>query len=163
MSGEDSKRQRISVEMSEPMVALIDQLKGEYGARSRGRVLEMLLQDLLDPGDAASDPEVDPLKDDAEPAVATGPDEVTSLVLISTGNQQQGGEDAPTSASGLPSGGGSSGIDLPGFVSKRTSQLKATLRSPQQRDSPQNDPLVSAETQDESKCMSCMRQPRCHS
>ena len=125
------------------MVALIDQLKGEYGARSRGRVLEMLLQDLLDPGDAASDPEADPLKDDAEPAVATGPDEVTSLVLISTGNQQQGGEDAPTSASGLPSGGGSSGIDLPGFVSKRTSQLKATLRSPQQRDSPQNDPLVS--------------------
>ncbi len=72
------------------MVALIDQLKGEYGARSRGRVLEMLLQDLLDTGDAASDPEVDPLKDDAEPAVATGPDEVTSLVLISTGNQQQG-------------------------------------------------------------------------
>ena len=111
------------------MVALIDQLKGEYGARSRGRVLEMLLQDLLDPGDAASDPEADPLKDDAEPAVATRPDEVTSLVLISTGNQQQGGEDAPTSASGLPSGGGSSGIDLPGFVSKRTSQLKATLRS----------------------------------
>ena len=50
MSGEDSKRQRISVEMSEPMVALIDQLKGEYAARSRGRVLEMLLQDLLDPG-----------------------------------------------------------------------------------------------------------------
>ena len=69
MSGEDSKRQRISVEMSEPMVALIDQLKGEYGARSRGRVLEMLLQDLLDPGDAVSDPEVDPLKGDAEPAV----------------------------------------------------------------------------------------------
>ena len=58
MSGEDSKRQRISVEMSEPMVALIDQLKGEYGARSRGRVLELLLQDLLDPGDAASDPAV---------------------------------------------------------------------------------------------------------
>ena len=51
MSGEDSKRQRISVEMSEPMVELIDQLKGEYGARSRGRVLEMLLQYLLEPGE----------------------------------------------------------------------------------------------------------------
>ena len=125
------------------MVALIDQLKGEYGARSRGRVLEMLLQDLIDPGDATSDPEVTPLVDAAESASTNRSAEVTSLVLISTGNHQEGLEEIPTSASGLPSGGGSSGIDLPGFVSKRTSQLKATLRSPQQRESIQNDPLVS--------------------
>ena len=125
------------------MVALIDQLKGEYGARSRGRVLEMLLQDLIDPGDSASDPEVTPLKDDAEPASTSRSDEVTSLVLISTGNHPEDVEETPTSASGLSSGGGSSGIDLPGFVSKRTSQLKATLRSSQQRESPQTDPLVS--------------------
>ena len=70
--------------MSEPMVALIDQLKGEYGARSRGRVLEMLLQDLIDPGDSASDPEVTPLKDDAEPASTSRSDEVTSLVCCDT-------------------------------------------------------------------------------
>ena len=125
------------------MVALIDQLKGEYGARSRGRVLEMLLQDLIDPVDAVSDPEVTPLEDAAEPPSSNRSDEVTSLVLISTGNHQEGLEETPTSASGLPSGGVPSGIDLPGFVSKRTSQLKATLRSPQQRESPQNDPLVS--------------------
>ena len=67
MSGEDSKRQRISVEMSEPMVELIDQLKGEYGARSRGRVLEMLLQDLLDPGDETTVPEETSVKDEGEP------------------------------------------------------------------------------------------------
>ena len=79
--------------MSEPMVALIDQLKGEYGARSRGRVLEMLLQDLLDPGDAASDPEITPIKDDPEPAATSRSDEVTSLVLISTGNDLQGVEE----------------------------------------------------------------------
>ena len=96
MSGEDSKRQRISVEMSEPMVALIDQLKGEYGARSRGRVLEMLLQDLLNPGDAASDPEITPFKDDPEPAATSRSDEVTSLVLISTGNDLQVVEEIPT-------------------------------------------------------------------
>ena len=72
------------------MVALIDQLKGEYGARSRGRVLEMLLQDLLNPGDAASDPEITPFKDDPEPAATSRSDEVTSLVLISTGNDLQG-------------------------------------------------------------------------
>jgi len=129
--------------MSEPMVALIDQLKGEYGARSRGRVLERLLQELIDPDDAASDPEDTSLEADSEPAATTSSDEVTSLVLISTGKHQQGFEHTPTSASGLSTGGGSSGIDLPGFVSKRTSQLKATLRSPQQRDSAQNDPLVS--------------------
>ncbi len=91
--------------MSEPMVALIDQLKGEYGAHSRGRVLERLLQELIDPDDAASDPEVISLKNDAEPAATTSSDEVTSLVLISTGNHQQGIEQSPTSASGLPSGG----------------------------------------------------------
>jgi len=125
------------------MVALIDQLKGEYGARSRGSVLERLLQDLLDPDDAASDPEVIPPYDKSEPTAATSPDEVTSLVLISTGNHQQGVEQTSISASGFPSGGASAGIDLPGFVSKRTSQLKATLRSPQQRDSSQQDPLVS--------------------
>ena len=125
------------------MVALIDQLKGEYGARSRGRVLERLLQDLLDPDDAASDPEVIPPNDKSEPTAATSPDEVTSLVLISTGNHQQGVEETSISASGFPSGGAAAGIDLPGFVSKRTSQLKATLRSPQQRDSSQQDPLVS--------------------
>ena len=78
------------------MVALIDQLKGEYGARSRGRVLEMLLQDLIDPGDAASDPEVTPLEGAAEPASSNRSDEVTSLVLISTGNHQEGLEETPT-------------------------------------------------------------------
>ena len=124
------------------MVELIDQLKGEYGARSRGRVLEMLLQDLIDPGDTSSDPEDKPVLDNAEPTAPNSSDEVTSLVLISKGRRHQGDEETPTSASGH-SVSGSSGIDLPGFVSKRTSQLKATLRSPQLKDSSQNDPLVS--------------------
>ena len=124
------------------MVELIDQLKGEYGARSRGRVLEMLLQDLLDPGDTSSDPEDTTILDNAEPTTSNSSDEVTSLVLISKGRRHQSDEETPTSASSL-SGSSSSGIDLPGFVSKRTSQLKATLRSPQLRDSSQNDPLVS--------------------
>ena len=38
------------------MVDLIDRLKGEYAARSRGRVLERLLQELLEPDDAAVGP-----------------------------------------------------------------------------------------------------------
>ena len=126
------------------MVELIDQLKGEYGARSRGRVLEMLLQDLLDPGDATSDPGVTPDKDDAiPPATSNSRDEVTSLVLIGTGNQHNRLEETPRVDRAGTTSSSSSGIDLPGFVSKRTSQLKASLRSPQQRDGGQNDPLVS--------------------
>ena len=125
------------------MVALIDQLKGEYGARSRGRVLELLLQDLLDPGDASSDPERGPNANDAETAPKSCNEEVTSLVLISTGSQSQVSETSPAPESGLPSGSGTTGIDLPGFVSKRTSQLKATLQSPRQGDASQNEPLVS--------------------
>jgi len=130
--------------MSEPMVALIDQLKGEYGARSRGRVLEMLLQDLLDPGDGSSDPEETHEKGESIPAAtSSSSDEITSLVLIGPGSKPNTVEETPASHAGGVTPGGSSGIDLPGFVSKRTSQLKATLRSPQHRDSGQSDPLVS--------------------
>ena len=125
------------------MVELIDQLKGEYGARSRGRVLEILLQELLDPSDASTTAEHPLTEIDAEPTSDASSVEVTSLVLISTGEHQQGVEASPAVDSGVPSGGGSSGIDLPGFVSKRTSQLKASLRSPQQRDASPGDPLVS--------------------
>ncbi len=125
------------------MVELIDQLKGEYGARSRGRVLEILLQELLDPSEASSAVELTPIEDGPEPASSSSTDEVTSLVLISTASHQQGGEASTSTDSGVPSGGGSSGIDLPGFVSKRTSQLKATLQSPKQRDAGSGDPLVS--------------------
>ena len=131
--------------MSEPMVELIDQLKGEYGARSRGRVLEMLLQDLLDPGDETSGPEDPSFKGDATPASTTGSrdEDVTSLVLIGTGSKKTTAEESPTSESVGATASGSTGIDLPGFVSKRTSQLKETLRSAPQRDPSQSDPLVS--------------------
>ena len=141
MSGEDSKRQRISVEMSEPMVELIDQLKGEYGARSRGRVLEMLLQDLLDPADGSSGPEDTSVKDEVEPEATTSTDEITSLVLIGSGSPLHNAEPSQPPDPRAPSTNVSSGIDLPGFVSKRTSQLKATLRSPQQRADPMRSPV----------------------
>ena len=129
--------------MSEPMVELIDQLKGEYGARSRGRVLEMLLQDLLDPGDAVTDSEPTTVRDESATGETTNTDDVTSLVLIGTGTLQPSAEASPSPDPSLSTETASSGIDLPGFVSKRTSQLKATLRSPQQRDPGQQDPLLS--------------------
>ena len=126
------------------MVELIDQLKGEYAARSRGSVLERLLQELLPQRDAATDSEDRSVHDDAAPmASPSRSDEVTSLVLIGTASQNNRSDASPTSDVEGAAASGSTGIDLPGFVSKRTSQLKATLRSPQQRDSGQSEPLVS--------------------
>ena len=125
------------------MVELIDQLKGEYGARSRGRVLEMLLQDLLDPGESSSDSTETSVKDEIAPPATPSTDEVTSLVLIRSGAQQPSADEGKSPDLGAPSPSSPAGIDLPGFVSRRTSQLKATLKSPGQRDPGQNDPLVS--------------------
>ena len=39
----------VRVTLSKDIVELLDQLKAEYGARTRGRVIEMLLQDLISP------------------------------------------------------------------------------------------------------------------
>ena len=87
------------------MVELIDQLKGEYGARSRGRVLELLLQDLLDPGESSTEPvEAEDQHDSAPAASTTSTDDVTSLVLIRPGSLQQNSEERPSPDSGaLPS------------------------------------------------------------
>ena len=126
------------------MVELIDQLKGEYAARSRGYVLERLLQELLPQRDASTDSEEPSVQDDALPTASDNTsDEVTSLVLIGTPSHNTRSQESPKSDPDGAAVSGSTGIDLPGFVSKRTSQLKATLRSPQQRDAGQSDPLVS--------------------
>ena len=39
----------VRVTLSKDIVELLDQLKAEYGARTRGRVIEMLLRDLISP------------------------------------------------------------------------------------------------------------------
>ena len=92
--------------MSEPMVELIDQLKGEYGARSRGRVLEMLLQDLLDPGDAVEDPEQTTVRDDSAASETTNTEDVTSLVLIGSGTLQPSAEANQVMAASITVGPG---------------------------------------------------------
>ena len=39
----------LSLNLTMEMVEILDQLKAEYGAASRGRVVEMLLQDFIAP------------------------------------------------------------------------------------------------------------------
>ena len=132
MSGEQSKRRQISVTVSEQLVALIDRLKAEYGMRSRGRVLETVLEDLIQPKEDPLDP----------PASTTESTDVTSLVLISattetaSENQQPGQQ---TKAPATPT----TGIDLPGFVRRRTGQLRETLADPSPSLGTITDPVVS--------------------
>jgi len=65
-------------------------------------------------------------------------EEVSSLVLIGSPSSPGGGAEQP--AAPAPS---TTGIDLPGFVSRRTSQLRDTLKSPKRRASSFDEPLLS--------------------
>ena len=45
----DTERVSLTLNLSKEMLEILDPLKKEYGAASRGRVVEMLLQDLIGP------------------------------------------------------------------------------------------------------------------
>ena len=45
----DKAQFKVTVNLSKETIELLDNLKMEYGARTRGRVIEMLLQDLIAP------------------------------------------------------------------------------------------------------------------
>ena len=45
----DTDQIPVKVTLSKDILELLDLLKAEYGARTRGRVIEMLLQDLISP------------------------------------------------------------------------------------------------------------------
>ena len=45
----DTERVSVTLNLSKEILELLDQLKKEYGAASRGRDVEMLLQDLINP------------------------------------------------------------------------------------------------------------------
>ena len=109
-------------------------MKGEYGVRSRGQVLEILLEGVL--GD--SDEVVEDLSDNAEDRhqVQDQVPEASSLVLIRSASSDQ--EPTFTEPPPEPSGG----IDLPGFVRRRTSQLRDTLHSPKPIQDGADDPLL---------------------
>jgi len=133
-------RRRLSVELSSKRIDHLDALKREWGLRNRGDVLERLFESLF-PGDdhdqqataaetlAADDPE---LESDLESDL----DEQGALVLVERGDLDtlsanfepasggRGGHEARPR--GMTRGGG---IDLPGFVRRRTSELRRSLES----------------------------------
>ncbi len=168
----------IQLKLSAELVARLDALKGEYGLRSRGAIVERLLGNILAPeggdleleglpGDAAAGSASSVASDPAAPAEA-GPlaeveqpglfDERGSLVLVA---REGGGElmldlqldpdladraDALSraDAGALPrqarsAGGG--GIDLPGFVRRRSEQVRRSLQAPAEGATESIDPL----------------------
>ena len=69
MSAEESNhQQKITVTLSKRLVTLIDQLKREYGVRSRGLVLESVLEQLIQPEDQSD--LLDPTSPDTSVAVS---------------------------------------------------------------------------------------------
>ena len=120
-------------------MGVIDQLKGEYGVRSRGQVLEILLEDLL--GDGVGDEDIESGEPDAFTQVEDKPSEQSSLVLIRPSGSGQ--DDVATRSDNTefqsePTGG----IDLPGFVRRRTSELRQTLQTPKRSRLKTEDPVV---------------------
>jgi hypothetical protein len=140
-------RRRITLELSLEKLTHIDALKREWGLRNRGDVLERLLEEIfanieeeLAPSvaeTAATMPE-DPTRAGSDGSL----DDHAALVLVGQGEwamEGWGTENTPTlpappSAEG---GGKGKGIDLPGFVRRRSQHLRRSLRLDQEADPPQ--------------------------
>lgn len=138
MTGEESTSKSITLKLPSRQVSLIDQLKREYGVRSRGQVLEILLDGILGDVDESETLVLDTAAEETTAVEETIDPEVTSLVLIESPTQRRQQQDTSPS---LPSTGG---IDLPGFVSRRTSQLRDTLQAPRRNTSSNDAPLLSS-------------------
>lgn len=128
---------RTSIELPTSMIEQLEILRREWGLRHRGAVLERLLQQIFE-----GDGEEEPLPDDLQAASgvcapSAALDEQVALVLV--GREQlegveSGGEPAADPALPQPAPEETSrrgGIDLPGFVQRRTRQIKRGLRGPQ--------------------------------
>ena len=123
------ERKKITITVSNQLVDLIDQLKAEWGIRARGAVVERLLEDLFPNSESSVDEGSDTDFSDGDLNNDDLPDETTSLVLISRSEVLTDDVLPPAAAVDLPSQPSSPGIDLPGFVRKRTTEIKASLRA----------------------------------
>jgi len=141
-------RQRISLDLTRELVAHLDHLRREWGIRSRGDVLERLLDDLFGSGEEG-DGEADGhglgvgeaggglgLVPESRSAQRLDHDERDleeqgALVLVGRGAmdtlQAEFEWEAPAEHPPRPQPAGG-GIDLPGFVRRRSDVLKRSLR-----------------------------------
>ena len=153
MSQRETDKRRISLELSGELLTWIDSLKGQLGLRSRGDLVERLLQEVR--GDQSAEVEsestdVQPQLQDAPAAGEKEPeprepepespqpllDEDVSIVLVQSGlaaqrdQQQDLFKKGETVDEGRAASSAASGIQLPGFVRKQAKRVKQTLEAP---------------------------------
>jgi hypothetical protein len=129
-------RRRFTLELSMEKLRHIDSLKKEWGLRNRGDVLERLLEVIFSSGEGD---QISPSADESseqEPAAADDDnlDDSAALVLMGIGEgamegwrmELQDEEPLGRTPRGKPR---TQGIDLPGFVRKRSQELKRSLKA----------------------------------
>lgn len=115
----DSETKRVSLELRKDTIERLDELRKQWSLRSRGqaiqRMLDTVLSDLDEQQDHAAEDQETQQEEHLQGAIVLigGDDEQTD------DQEEQGGQQAR----GL-------GINLPGFVSKRTTQLRQSLKEP---------------------------------
>ncbi|MGB5136387.1 MAG: DnaJ domain-containing protein [Prochlorococcaceae cyanobacterium] len=155
MSEDDQRNQAqqrsIQLKLSAELVARLDGLKNEYGLRSRGAIVERLLRNILVPDDGSPDAELGVDASGASHAEVEQRslfDERGSLVLVARegngelvldvhpGSDPDGTQSLTINARGdqqvssRGTAGRGKGIDLPGFVRRRSEQVRDSLRVP---------------------------------
>jgi Arc/MetJ-type ribon-helix-helix transcriptional regulator len=139
LSQRDSDKRRISLELSEEMLAWLDELKAQMRFRSRGRVVEHLLNELQGQEFEDTSEAAEPFGDGASPAEpdqrpARGQlDDDVAIVLVSSGLVAT--RDQARVSTGTGEGNASapapalSGIQLPGFVRNQAKRVKQSLQA----------------------------------
>ena len=135
----EKRWKRTSVELPSAMIKQIDELRREWGLRHRGAVLERLVQQIFDgeedhlPADLEAASRVHPPLDE--------PDEQLALVLVGRGELQDVKMERPPQAQPDHGSVRRGGIDLPGFVQRRTGEIKRGLRQASVPPQPSPTPL----------------------
>lgn len=128
-------RRRFTLELSMEKLRHIDSLKKEWGLRNRGDVLERLLEVIFSSGEGDQiSPSADESPEQQRAAADDDSlDDSAALVLVGIGEgamegwriELQDEEPLGRAPRGKPR---SRGIDLPGFVRKRSQELKRSLK-----------------------------------
>jgi len=128
-------RRRLTLDLSHRRIEHLDALKREWGLRNRGDVLERLFDGLFptleEEGETSALAEPEQLR-----APESDLDEQAALVLVGSGALERiGGESGEGFSGSAPAEGGaqhrsSAAIDLPGFVRKRSRDLRLSLTPP---------------------------------
>ena len=165
MAASESKdRRKISVVLPVSLVARLDALKHEWGLRARGDCLSRLLEEIfnndegLDEDPTLSEEQHVRIKDPAAPGVGVSSpeqdqerpprfNEDRALVLIGRSGLDIANEPDffdPLQSRVKPVSGNQGGIDLPGFVRKRTTEIRDSLRQRAEPDLAVDAPLLPA-------------------